>query len=74
MSPLGCIFKDKLSTRNTRSALSGNLCLPVPGHPESAANRLAQVWNLMNLSSAKTLGSARTLAHKWFKENAKFLN
>ena len=74
MSPLGCIFKDKLSTRNTRSANSGNLCLPVPGHPESAANRLAQIWNFMNLSSAKTLGSARTLACKWYKQNDKLLN
>ena len=40
ISPLTHIFKDKLSTRNTRSALSGNLCLPVPGHPESAANTI----------------------------------
>ena len=46
---LGHIFKEKLSTRNTQLALSGNLCQPVPGHLESAANRLAQVWNLMNL-------------------------
>ena len=73
MNPLGHIFKNKLSTRNTRSASNENLCQPVPGHPEAAANRLAQIWNILNLSSAKTLGSARTLARKWYKENAKCL-
>ena len=45
----------------------------MPGHPEAAANKLAQTWNVMNLSSAKTLGSARSAARKWYKENAKSL-
>ena len=39
--------------------------MPVPGHPESAANKLAQVWNRMNLNNAKTVGCAKTLARNW---------
>ena len=73
MSPLGKIFKNKLSTRQTRSTNSEKLCQPVPGHPEAAANKLAQTWNVMNLSSAKTLGRVRSAARKWYKENAKSL-
>ena len=73
MNPLGCIFKNKTSARLTRSSSSNKLCQPVPGHPEVAANKLAQVWNLMNLDSAKTLGSARNLARQWFRETAKFI-
>ena len=57
----------------TRSASSDNLCQPVPGHPEVAANKLAQIWNLSNLSAAKTLRSARTSVKEWFKLNAKYL-
>ena len=70
MNCLGQIFDNKCSGKTTRFASSGNLCMPVPGHPESAANKLAQVWNEMNLSTAKTLGSARSLARKWYKQNA----
>jgi hypothetical protein len=73
MNPLGRIFQKKVSVKNTRSVSSDNLCQPVPGHPEAAANKLAQVWNVMNLSDAKTLGCARTSARKWFKQNAKNL-
>ena len=51
-----------------------NLCQPVPGHPEVAANKLAQAWNVMNLSSAKTLSSTKSLAHEWYKKNAKLLD
>ena len=45
----------------------------MPGYPKVAANRLAQAWNLINLSSAKTLGSARAYARKWYKHNVKCL-
>ena len=74
MTPLGHIFGNKLSTRHTRSSSNKRLCQPVPGHPQSAANKLAQIWNLMNLSSAMTLGSARTSARTWYKINANLLN
>ena len=43
MNPLGCIFKNKLSFKNTQSMNSNNLCQPIPGHPEAAINKLAQV-------------------------------
>ena len=42
----------------TISADHENICQPVPGHPEVAANKLAQIWNILNLNSAKSLGSA----------------
>ena len=53
MNPVGQIFENKLSTRFTRSVNSNKLCQPIPGHPEAASNKLAQVWNLMNISSEK---------------------
>ena len=52
---------------------SNNLCQPIPGHPEAAVNKLAQVWNLMNLGSAKTLGCAKALAQKWYRQCSKNL-
>ena len=73
MNPLGLIFQNKISTRITRSSTSEKLCEPVPGYPQAAANKLAQVWNLMNLSTAKTLGSARNLAQRWYRQNASLL-
>ena len=73
MNPLGQIFRNKLSTKHTRSSNCDNLCQTVPGHPEVAANKLVQTWNLMNLSSANTLVSARSLARKWYKNNVQFL-
>ena len=74
MNPLGCIFKNKLSSRNTRSSHCDKLYQPVPGHPEAASNKLAQIWNILNLGLSSSLGSARTSAREWFKLNAKNLN
>jgi hypothetical protein len=74
MNPLGCIFKNNHSNRNTRSSSNDKLCQPVPGHPEAATNKLAHSWNIMNLHSAKTLGSVRTSARLWYKQNAILLN
>ena len=68
MNPLGRIFSNRVSMKNTRSASSNKLCQPVPGHPESAANKLAQLWNVSNLSDAKTLGNARHLVSEWYKQ------
>ena len=67
MNPLGRIFQNKISTKVTRSTSCDNLCQPVPGHPEAAANKLAQIWNLSNLSAAKTLGNAKSSVKEWFK-------
>ena len=73
MNPLGHILQKKLSVKNTRSGYNNKLSLPVPGHPEAAANKLAQVWNEMNLSDAKSLYHAKTIAQKWYNHNAKSL-
>ena len=70
MNPLGLLFQNSTPKRLTRSSNSKMLCQPIPGHPEAATNKLAQVWNIMDLSSAKTLGSAKTLARKWYNQNA----
>ena len=70
MNTLGLIFQNTGSTRFTRSTIGDKLCQPVPGYPEAASNKLAQIWNMANLSTAKTLGSARMLAQKWYNQNA----
>ena len=57
MNSLGHIFENKHSLKKTQSMSGLNLYQPVPGHPEAAANKLAQVWNAMNLSTAKSLGN-----------------
>ena len=70
MNPLEHIFQHTISTRYTRSSNSDKLCQPIPGHQEAASNKLALIWNKMNLNTAKTLGSARILAREWYKQNA----
>ena len=71
LNQLGLIFQKKPTLRTTRSVNSNNLCQPVPGHPELAANKLAQVWNVMNLSKAKSVRCAKTSAKNWYKQSAK---
>ena len=73
-NPLGRIFHTKSTVRNTRSASENKLCQPVPGYPELASNKLAQLWNISNLNTAKTLGSAKSLVSEWYKKNASDLN
>ena len=68
MNPLGRMFQNHVSER-----YKDNLLKPIPGYPEAASNKLAQLWNSMNLSSATTLGSARSLARKWYQQNATLL-
>ena len=64
MNPLGCMFQKNRSKR-----YSDKLCKPIPGHPQAASNKLAQVWNEMNLSNAKTLGNVKSLAKEWHRKN-----
>ena len=73
MDPLGKIFHAKLSSRITRSANSDSLCKPVPGYPEVAANKLAQIWNILDLSSIKSLSGVRAAAREWCRKNSKLL-
>ena len=69
MNTLGCIFQFNSPNRNTRLCANKRLNQTVPGHPEVAANRLAQVWNTLNLSSTNTLGSVRKIARQWYRQN-----
>ena len=68
MNPLGSIFQNHVSAR-----YKDKLLKPIPGYPEAASNKLAQIGNSMNLSTATTLGSTRALARKWYKENSSLL-
>ena len=68
INPLGRMFQNHVSER-----YKVNLLKPIHGYPEAASNKLAQLWNEMNLSSARTLGSARSLACKWYQQNATLL-
>ena len=73
MDTLGFIFEKKPQVKNTRSKYNDNLCQPVPGYPELTANKMAQVWNNMNLSNAKSLACTiyRASALKWYQKNLK---
>jgi hypothetical protein len=71
MDPLGFIFEKKLLVKNTRSKYNDKLCQPEPGHPELTANKMAQIWNNMNLSNAKSIACTKTSALKWYQKNPK---
>ena len=73
LNPLAVIFQKKPTVKNTRSAVSDKLIHPVPGYPQVASNKLAQIWNIADISSAKSLGSARSSVREWFKHNSSLL-
>ena len=43
------------------------------GHTELTANKMAQIWNNMNLSNAKSIACTRASALKWYQKNPKIL-
>ena len=57
MNSLGRLFQTHVSER-----YQDKLLQPIPGYPDAASNKLAQIWNSMKLSNASTLGNARSLA------------
>ena len=59
----------KATVKNTRSKYDDNI--HQPGHPGLIANKMAQIWNNMNLSNAKSLACTRASAHKWYLKNPK---
>ena len=71
MNTLGFIFENKSSVKNTRSKFSDKLRQPVPGHPELTSNKMAQIWNNLNLSKAKSIACTKTSALKWYQKNPK---
>ena len=72
MDTLGFIFEKKPSIKDTRSKYNDKLCQPVPGHPELTSNKMAQIWNNLNLSNSKSIACTRASALKWYQNNQKF--
>ena len=62
---------DLFSIKNTRSKFSDKLRQPVPGHPELTSNKMAQIWNNLNLSNAKSITCTKASALKWYRKNPK---
>ena len=69
MNPLGRrLFQERSNLRATRSVLSNNIQIPVPGYPALALNRMARVWNdIPELQYASNLAAARITSQKWAK-------
>ena len=51
----------------TRASKNERLFSHIPGHPEAASNILANIWNTLDLKSAKSVTAAKTLATNYFK-------
>ena len=67
MNPLGHIFETSRASMNLRSKISERLSSSIPGHPEAASNILANIWNHLDLKSAKSASAAKSLANNYFK-------
>ena len=66
MNPLGQIFQTS-KCKSTRAATNEKLFSSVPGHSEAASNNLANIWNHLDLRSAKSAMAAKAAAKKQFK-------
>ena len=66
---LGFIFEKKPSIRDNRSKYNDKLCQPVPGHPELTSNKMAQIWNNLQLNNAKSIADVRASALEWYRTN-----
>ena len=69
MDTLGFIFEKKPSIRDNRSKYNEKLCQPVPGHPELTSNKMAQIWNNLQLNNAKSIVDVRASALEWYRTN-----
>ena len=56
------IIKDGSTIRDNRSKYNEKLCQPVPGHPELTSNKMAQIWNKLQLNNAKSIVDVRASA------------
>ena len=65
MNPLGQIFETSKSAMTTRALKK--LSSYIPGYYEAASNNLANLWNHLDLKSAKSAQAAKTLAKKQFQ-------
>ena len=66
MNQLGQIFQTSKSNMNTRASSNEKLSTCVPGHYEAASNDLANIWNHLDLKSARSAMAAKALAKKHF--------
>ena len=67
MNPLGHIFETSKAHMNTRAAVKERLSSSVPGHHEAASTILANLWNTLDLKSARSVTAAKALAKDHFK-------
>ena len=72
MDTLGFIFEKKPSIKDTRSKFNDKLCQTVLEHPQLTSNKMAQIWNNLNLSNSKSIACTRaSSAIKWYQNNLK---
>ena len=64
-SHVGRVWKIKVN----QSSLGLKLCQPVPGHPELTSNKMAQIWNNLQLNNAKSIADVRASALEWYRTN-----
>ena len=67
MNPLGQIFEKSKAAMETQASKNERLSSHIPGHPEAASNILANIWNTLDLKSARSVKAAKTMAIKFFK-------
>ena len=67
LNPLGQIFTTSKSSLNTRAAKNEKLFSHIPAHSEAASNNLANIWNQLDLKSAKSVLAAKALAKKHYR-------
>ena len=41
----------------------------LPGHPELTSNKMAQIWNNLQLNNAKSIADVRASALEWYRTN-----
>ena len=63
INPLGEIFQASKSKRLQ------TLSTCIPGHSEAASNNLANIWNQLDLKTAKSAVAAKAIAKKHLKSS-----
>ena len=58
------MYTPKPSIRDNRSKYSEKIC-----HPELTSNKMAQIWNNLQLNNAKSIADVRASALEWYRTN-----
>ena len=64
---LGQIFEMSKDAMDTQATKNERLSSHIPGHSEAASSILANIWNTLDLKSARSVKAAKTVAIKFFK-------